>query len=206
MQLEHQGGSAGYAADCETRSVAPPMSCRISGGTLKGRVVSVPDVAGVRPTAGIVREALFSMIGQDLAGTTTVDLFGGSGLMAFEFCSRGSQVQVVEKNAKVAAAIRENARKLSVNLEVQVGDARKFRSASAQPIDHLFMDPPYADRPLDWLEVAGKLGAMLTILEHRTGAELPAELHGMVLIKRKTYGDSSLALFQRRPTAGSPEV
>jgi 16S rRNA G966 N2-methylase RsmD len=145
------------------------------------------------------------MIGQDLSGTTTVDLFGGSGLMAFEFWSRGSQVQVVEKNSRVAAAIRENARKLSAELHVQVGDARRFRPNPSQPLDYLFMDPPYADRPLDWLEVAGKLGAALTILEHRTGAELPVELHGMVLSKQKSYGDSSLALFQRRPLASSPE-
>ncbi|MCE7957512.1 MAG: 16S rRNA (guanine(966)-N(2))-methyltransferase RsmD, partial [Acidobacteria bacterium ACB2] len=73
------------------------LSLRITGGHLRGRVLEgVP--AGVRPTASRVREALFSMVGQDLRGWSVLDAFGGTGLLALEAVSRGAApVVVVER-------------------------------------------------------------------------------------------------------------
>ena len=70
---------------------------RITGGTLKGRVLPVPVSSGVRPTSSRVREALFSMVGNHLDGVTWLDAFGGAGLTALEASSRGAAVTVFEK-------------------------------------------------------------------------------------------------------------
>ena len=64
---------------------------KITGGIYKGRVVQFRKHPSVRPTSSRVREALFSMLGQDLNGRTFLDAFGGSGIMALEACSRGAE-------------------------------------------------------------------------------------------------------------------
>ena len=97
------------------------MSIRITGGELRGRLIQgVPE--GVRPTAGRVREALFSMVGQALQGWSALDAFGGTGLLAFEAASRGAApVTVVELRRPVARQIvarAETRRKAEVLREV----------------------------------------------------------------------------------------
>ena len=97
---------------------------RITGGTLRGRVLPSKLGPGVRPTTSRVREALFSMVGQDLSGWTVLDAFGGSGLLAFESVSRGAdRVTVVERNGRAAAAIRAAAGALGVRIDLRVQDA-----------------------------------------------------------------------------------
>ena len=63
---------------------------RVTGGALRGRSLPARVPEGVRPTAGRVREAVFSMVGQDLRGWSVLDLFGGSGLIGIEAASRGA--------------------------------------------------------------------------------------------------------------------
>ncbi|MBW1880318.1 MAG: RsmD family RNA methyltransferase, partial [Deltaproteobacteria bacterium] len=43
-------------------------SVRITGGVARGRVLREPIPSRVRPTSARVREALFSMLGQDQHG------------------------------------------------------------------------------------------------------------------------------------------
>ena len=50
---------------------------RITGGALRGRRISPSFMKGIRPTASRVREAIFSIIGQDLEGVSFLDAFGG---------------------------------------------------------------------------------------------------------------------------------
>jgi len=44
----------------------------------------------VRPTTDRVREAVFSMLGDDAEGSVVLDLFAGTGAMAIEALSRGA--------------------------------------------------------------------------------------------------------------------
>ena len=87
---------------------------RITGGTLKGRVLPVPVSSGVRPTSSRVREALFSMVGNHLDGVTWLDAFGGAGLTALEASSRGAAVTVFEKNGRAYRDIMSRGRGLDV--------------------------------------------------------------------------------------------
>ena len=61
---------------------------RVTGGVLRGRVLPAPLPEGVRPTSARTREALFSIVGQDLEGLSFLDAFGGAGLIAIEAWSR----------------------------------------------------------------------------------------------------------------------
>ena len=55
---------------------------------MRGRRLHVPRT-GVRPTTGMVREAIFSMLGS-VEGARVLDLFAASGALAIEALSRGA--------------------------------------------------------------------------------------------------------------------
>ena len=122
---------------------------RIIGGEWRRRVLRFPDAEGLRPTPDRVRETLFNWLGQDLDGLVCLDLFAGSGVLGFEAASRGAaRVVMVEQAARVATALRENARLLGAEdrVEIAQADAVKFASSLVQGgsrFDVVFLDPPY---------------------------------------------------------------
>jgi 16S rRNA (guanine(966)-N(2))-methyltransferase RsmD len=129
---------------------------RITGGEWRSRLIKVIDSPGLRPTPDRVRETLFNWLGQDLAGLSCLDLFAGSGILGLEAASRGAErVVLVERDAKVAATLRQNAETLgSDRLEMVRADALEFASLAARQgrsFDLAFLDPPYRQQWLDRL-------------------------------------------------------
>ncbi|MBZ0104605.1 MAG: 16S rRNA (guanine(966)-N(2))-methyltransferase RsmD [Sulfuricella denitrificans] len=118
---------------------------RIVGGDWRSRLLPFPDVVGLRPTPDRVRETVFNWLGQTMEGKRCLDLFAGSGVLGFEALSRGArQVVMVERDSKVARALKENAATLkAVNCELVVADALKFIEQDARRFDVVFVDPPY---------------------------------------------------------------
>jgi 16S rRNA (guanine966-N2)-methyltransferase len=113
-------------------------------------VIHFPDADGLRPTPDRVRETLFNWLGQTLFGKSCLDLFAGSGALGIEAASRGAeQVVMVEKNALVFRALRENIAKLGCsNIALRHQDGLEFASAhlgrEVQRFDVIFLDPPFA--------------------------------------------------------------
>lgn len=129
---------------------------RITGGEWRSRLIKVIDSPGLRPTPDRVRETLFNWLGQDLTGLSCLDLFAGSGILGFEAASRGAErVVMVERDAKVAATLRQNAETLgSDRLELVRADALEFAVLAARQgrsFDLAFLDPPYRQQWLDRL-------------------------------------------------------
>jgi 16S rRNA (guanine966-N2)-methyltransferase len=119
---------------------------RIIAGKWRSRIVSFPAAAELRPTPDRVRETLFNWLGQRLDGLACLDLFAGSGALGFEALSRGAaRAVMVERDRKVAAALRESARALeAAGAEVVEADALGYLGRSAERYDVVFVDPPYA--------------------------------------------------------------
>ena len=66
---------------------------RIISGRLGGRRIKTVEGEGYRPAMGKTRESLFSMLtsrGVVWEGARVLDLFAGSGSLAFEAVSRGA--------------------------------------------------------------------------------------------------------------------
>lgn len=168
---------------------------KITGGTLRGRVVPGSVPKGVRPTSSRVREAMFSMIGQELQGTTVLDGFAGSGLLTFEAASRGATVTTVERDRHVARKLRERAQGLGVTLDLRTGDARDTLSSGSWDI--VILDPPYADEPVDWVSAGASATDSMLVIEHATGAVMPALVGNLVLERSRRYGDSTLTIYRR---------
>ena len=121
-------------------------SLRIIGGRYRRRILRFPDSQGLRPTPDRVRETLFNWLGQDLAGEHCLDLFAGSGALGFEALSRGAaRVVLVEREPKVLAALRENAKSLEdpPGMEIMRGDALQYLASTKSKFDLIFLDPPF---------------------------------------------------------------
>lgn len=177
---------------------------RITGGQLRGRTLPAKVQRGVRPTSSRVREALFSIIGQDLSQVSVLDAFGGSGLLSFEAASRGAHVTTVERQRSAAQAIRANAGHLGVRLDLRVGDARVVMASGSW--DVVLMDPPYGDDPVEWVAEASAAVGSVAVIEHRTGVGMPMTVGGLSLDRSKRYGDTMLTVYRRRADTGLDEA
>lgn len=125
---------------------------RIIGGKWRQRKLSVPTVEGLRPTPDRVRETLFNWLQFILPGAKVLDLFSGTGILAFEALSRGaSQVTLVEQSKLVCKQLQDSATKLEVASEAYTiinQDAfawlEKIEQRSPdEAFDLVFLDPPY---------------------------------------------------------------
>lgn len=123
---------------------------RITGGKLVRRRFLIPELIDknlVRPTPDRVREAVFSMLQNDLIGSHVLDLFSGSGAHAFEALSRGAKhVDLVEKNSQIAAVIKKNIEALALgeNCSLHQMDVLLAVKSLTIKADIIFVDPPYA--------------------------------------------------------------
>ena len=65
---------------------------------MRGRTVVYHGAEFTRPMKDSVRESLFNIIGPRIKGSAVVDLFAGTGAVAFESLSRGaSSASAIEK-------------------------------------------------------------------------------------------------------------
>jgi 16S rRNA (guanine966-N2)-methyltransferase len=123
---------------------------RIIGGAWKKSVLRFPAIEGLRPTPDRVRETLFNWLGQDLHGTSCLDLFAGSGALGFEAASRGAaKVVLVERDRTAVQALRANADRLvASNIKILNGDALAWLAQSGEQFDVVFLDPPFRQNVL----------------------------------------------------------
>lgn len=126
------------------------VELRIVAGTLRGRKLKATVNDDLRPTPQMVREALFSILGNAVPGRPFFDLFAGTGIHGMEAISRGAtEAVLVERDAKLATAIDAKLREWDITRQGQVLRADVYRWAErwippAGPVN-LFLSPPFAD-------------------------------------------------------------
>lgn len=148
---------------------------------------------GVRPTSSRVREALFSIVGQDLGGATVLDAFGGAGLVGLEAWSRGAEVTVFERDRRALAAIRRHGEALEAEWTVRRGDVLK---AELPVFDGVFADPPYGTDPAEVIGVLGPKAGRWLVFEAPAGIEVPEQAGELELNRVREYGDTALFVYR----------
>ena len=149
----------------------------------------------MRPTSSRVREALFSMVGQDLAGTRVLDAYGGTGLLGLEAWSRGAEVVVVERDPRTARAIRANADRLGADVDLRTGDVLALVPSLGR-FDGVLADPPYRFDPGPILEGLAPCADAWIVLETDDGVEAPTAPAGWALDRRRSYGGTALVVYR----------
>jgi 16S rRNA (guanine966-N2)-methyltransferase len=145
-----------------------------------------------------VREALFSIVGQDLSGRRVLDAFGGTGLLGFEAWSRGGAVVIVERDPRTAATIRANAEALGADVEVRSGDVLALaRAGSVRRFSVVLADPPYRDAPEPVVAALAPLVDDILVLEIASQTPAPDAPPGLTVDRRREYGTTTLVVYRR---------
>jgi 16S rRNA (guanine966-N2)-methyltransferase len=183
------------------------MNIRITTGVLKGRVITAPLRALLRPTTDMARQRLFNILGDTVPGCVFLDLYAGTGAVGFEALSRGAEKAVfVEQDPQAALAIREAAGKfgLSGKCEVICADASQpaGNELAGRCFDIIFLDPPYDLFPAPGL---GDLAALLKaggrmIYEH-SSRKMPQAPDGLLAQDLRKAGDGAFSFFIRKTSA-----
>ncbi|NVJ57887.1 MAG: 16S rRNA (guanine(966)-N(2))-methyltransferase RsmD, partial [Vibrionaceae bacterium] len=118
---------------------------RIISGLWRGRKLPVHDAEGLRPTTDRVKETLFNWLAQDVPRAKCLDLFAGSGGLAFEAASRQAEmVTLIELNPQAFKQLEKNIAALSAtNLKAVNTDALSFLKQPGEPQHVVFIDPPF---------------------------------------------------------------
>ena len=115
---------------------------RITGGTLKGRQVKVPD-GEIRPAMDKMRESVFGVLG-DLSGQSFLDMFTGSGVIALEAASRGAEyVEAVEMDPVKRKTLLSNVQISPVRINCKFMPAELYVKRAKRAFDLIFCDPPF---------------------------------------------------------------
>ncbi len=174
---------------------------RVSGGEARGRRLKAPK--NIRPTQGMVKQAIFNMVGPRIEGARVLDLFAGSGALGIEALSRAAaSVTFVDQQERGLAILRQNLDALGFKERAHVvrGDVVRWLEASPDAIrsaDFVFLDPPYDDAVLDRaLKVLDREVTGATVLaEHSRRQQLPA-LTRLRVDRERRYGDTMVTVLK----------
>ena len=174
---------------------------RVAGGEARGRRLKAPK--NIRPTQGMVKQAIFNMAGPRIEGSTVLDLFAGSGALGIEALSRGAgRVIFVDQQPRGLAILRQNLDALGFKERAQVvrGDVVRWLESSPQTVaaaDFILLDPPYDDVVLERaLKLLDRDAVRATVMaEHSRRQTLPA-LSRLQIDRERRYGDTVVTVLK----------
>ena len=118
----------------------------IIAGKWKGRPLKY-DGKDIRPTVSKVKEALFSILADNLAQVTVLDLFCGSGALGLEALSRGADKLISIDRDVTCAWFNKKSLSLDETWEIYKNTAERaipILGKRKLAFDLIFSDPPYA--------------------------------------------------------------
>jgi 16S rRNA (guanine(966)-N(2))-methyltransferase RsmD len=170
----------------------------------------------VRPTPQMVREALFSILGDAVPERLFVDVFAGTGAVGLEALSRGASAALfLERDPRLLADLERHLHDFKVARLARLVRTDVYRWASrwqapAEPVN-LFLSPPFRDLEERRPELAGLVAILQqkvapgSVLVLQVEKNFPtAELPGAGWEERH-YGRNVLLLWLKvQPPASEP--
>jgi 16S rRNA (guanine966-N2)-methyltransferase len=177
---------------------------RIVSGKYRGRRLQPPVNLPVRPTTDFAKEGLFNVLNNivDFDSLRVLDLFTGTGSIAFEFLSRGAiEVTAVDVNQRCIEFIKKTAETFGAsNITAVKSNSFVFIKHMKSKYDLIFADPPYdlegiATIP-DLIFTSGLLAeAGMFIMEHSSSYKFEQHAH---FDSHRAYGSVNFSLFKER--------
>ena len=175
---------------------------RIISGKYKSIYIPNNKTIKARPTTSTAREALFNILENRvfISELNVLDLFSGTGSIAYEFISRGApSVVCVDKQINSVKFINLIAKKLSMNIMTVKANAWKFiDKAKENSFDLIFADPPYNLENLNQIphiifkkKILKKNGWL--IMEHGKDVNFEETTN---FIERRTYSSVNFSFFK----------
>lgn len=175
---------------------------RIVSGSFKGRRIVAPSKLPVRPTTDFAKESLFNILNNHyhFSGLAVLDLFSGTGNIAYEFASRGAEkVICVDTHIECIKFINKTSKEFEMPIETIKSEVEKFLSTAVSSFDVIFADPPYdvSKEALEVLpkhvferELLNKDGCL--IIEHTKQISLSDAAH---FSEERNYGNATFSFF-----------
>lgn len=175
---------------------------RIVSGTLKGKRITAPKKLPVRPTTDFAKEALFNILNNHyhFSGLQVLDLFSGTGNIAYEFGSRGADAIIsVDAHYECVKFINKTSEELDLPITTVKSDVFKYLSATTSTSDIIFADPPYdfdVDSLQRMVEITFEKNLLkedgVLIIEHSKKIDLSHLDH---FTENRKYGNSVFSFF-----------
>lgn len=175
---------------------------RIIGGQWRGRKLQFPAVKGLRPTPDRVRETLFNWLAPHLQSAHCLDLYSGCGALGLEALSRGAAYSTfVDSSRPALQAIEQHLALLKGQGKTLAAELPQGITLLNQPVDIVFIDPPYADQSIEacvqLLLENNLLNAEAWLYcENGSDKTLPQLSSEFTLYRHKTAGAVQYALYR----------
>lgn len=114
----------------------------IRGGKHANRKIEFVEGQGVRPSGSRVRDILKNWLRPHIVGLRCLDLFSGSGILAFEAMSQGAEsVLCVDSQLACCRMILQEASRINEPNITTL--CKRFPCEIGTKFDLIFMDPPF---------------------------------------------------------------
>jgi 16S rRNA (guanine966-N2)-methyltransferase len=185
------------------------VQLRIVAGALRGRKVTCHVSPDLRPTPQMVREALFSILGNAVPDRPFVDIFAGTGIIGMEALSRGARSALfVERDFPLAGEIQKNLKAFGIADAAQVArtDAYRWVRIWAPPAEpaNVFLSPPFPDLQRRTDEFLGLVRVLQQKVSEGSVIVIQAEKHSIFdqlpdrqAWEERRYGRNVLLVWQR---------
>jgi 16S rRNA (guanine966-N2)-methyltransferase len=186
---------------------------RVIAGSAKGKELKFPKLPKgkrLRPLTGQVKEALYNILVNKVAGARFLDLFAGTGSVGIEALSRGASLAFfVELDRKVVETLRENLEiaGFSDKAEVFCLDVIKALAVidrDGGKFDIIFVGAPYGDKILE--EALNKLALTsivaengVVVAEHNVRDKIAESYGKLKKFRDARYGDTVLSFYTSPP-------
>ncbi len=190
---------------------------RIVAGSLRGRKIVCTVSPALRPTPQMVREALFSILGNAVPDRPFFDVFAGTGVIGLEAVSRGARsVIFVERDFRLVGELERHIHAFRVGDTATIIRSDVYHwiqrwRPPAEPVT-VFLSPPFADfekRLDDMLSLIGLLQEKLFLESVLVlQSERAAPLDGLPRREEwdeRTYGRNVLQIWVKEPETPAPD-
>lgn len=186
---------------------------RIVAGSLRGRKLVCTVSPDLRPTPQMVREALFSILGNAIPGRLFIDVFAGTGINGLEALSRGASAALfIERDFRQSQEIDQHLRQFGLTDQGQIlrTDAYRWAQHWTAPVEpvNIFLSPPFADlhrRPEEFQHLVAQLvrrisDGSVVVIQSEKHLQLDALPHPHAWEERR-YGRNVLLLLVKGEAA-----
>ena len=188
-----------------SNNALPNTTMRIIAGSAGRRAIKVP-AAVTRPTTDFVRQAIFSILAQQVENTRVLDLYAGSGAIGLEALSRGAAACCfVDEHRQATTVISANLTKSRLpGGHVVRAEVTAFLRRDAAVYDLIFADPPYCKNAGDHDHIGILLAGGLVVPRLAPDGWFIAEISAhqaspmaaaWTLVDRREYGSSAILLY-----------
>lgn len=181
---------------------------RIIAGQWKAKVLISPKTIKTKATLDRVKEAIFSMIHNEIPGANVLDLFSGTGNLGIEALSRGAKFCHFNDIDNMALkTIISNIKLTNYENYARISKKEYWKCISSLEkenisFDIIFLDPPfgcnYEKKCLESISKSNIINSETKIiLETDKNTFFDEEIAGLKITAKKTYGRIMIRIYKK---------